>query len=82
MGPEATEHEAWALPEPGVYEGKAQLLASWDEPPAEPCPVIRGCGGTGIWHVAREGTQDDVIPDMIETYCRCPAGQRRATREP
>jgi hypothetical protein len=29
QGPSPTEHEAWALPEAGVYEGEAELLTWW-----------------------------------------------------
>lgn len=29
LGPDSTEHEAWALPDGETYVGRAQLLASW-----------------------------------------------------
>jgi len=35
------------------------------------------CGGRGWTIIARPGTEDDYIPDAIEVYCECAAGEKR-----
>lgn len=45
------------------YMGDAKLF---------PC-----CDGRGWKYEVRPGTENDYIPDAIEVYCDCEAGQKR-----
>lgn len=39
------------------------------------------CDGRGWTMEAREGTENDEIPDALEVYCACAAGQERKRLE-